>query len=172
VAGVQDCPAITWQLGGRKIPSQVVVCPVVSPRHRQSQWRCSVLEGGTELRNNVDEPIGEDARLDFNMNTKIFLQDCKTAEFMRCDSGWTVDCDEALDFLSVRRAVSFGMKELKDSFQVVQTEPNGLPGTILIAISNLSWPEGTQSALSISLASALPKSNRISGDSLRLRMAE
>jgi hypothetical protein len=98
---------------------------------------------------------------------KIFIQDCKTAKLMRCDSRWTMDGNEALDFLSVRRAVSFGMKELKDSFQVVQTESNGLSGTILIAISNLSWPEDSQSVLSISLASALPKSDRMPEDSLR-----
>ena len=94
---------------------------------------------------------------------KIFLQDCKTAKFIRCDSAWSLDCNEAMDFLSVRRAVSFGMKELKDSFQVRRAEFDGLPGPVLIAISNLSWPEGSQSALTISLAHALPKLLRAPG---------
>jgi len=88
---------------------------------------------------------------------KVFLQDCRTAEFMRCDSMWTTDFNEAMDFLSVRRAVAFGMKELKNSFQVMRVEPGRLVGAVVIAISNLSWPEGLQSALSISLVHALPK---------------
>jgi hypothetical protein len=87
---------------------------------------------------------------------KVFLQDCKTAKFVRCDSSWSSDFNEALDFLSVRRAVSFGLKELKDAFQVRRAEANGLPGPVLIVIANLSWPEGSQSALTVSLANALP----------------
>jgi hypothetical protein len=88
---------------------------------------------------------------------KIFLQDCKTAKFIRCDSNWTLDRNEALDFLTVKRAVSFGMKELKDSFQVMQIEPDDLQGTVILAISNLRWPEAAQPVLSISLANGLPK---------------
>jgi hypothetical protein len=94
---------------------------------------------------------------DIGARTKVFLQDCRTSEFMRCDSMWTTDFNEAMDFLSVRRAVAFGMKELKNSFQIMRVEPGRLAGAVVIAISNLSWPEGSQSALSISLAHALPK---------------
>ena len=88
---------------------------------------------------------------------KIFLQDCKTAQFIRCDSAWTLDINEALNFLSARRAVSFGVKELKNSFQVVRIESNEVLGTIIMAISNLRWQNGSQSALSISVTSARPK---------------
>ena len=53
---------------------------------------------------------------------KISLRNCKTGQFMRCDSVWTVDINEALNFLSFQRAVSFGMNELRDPFQVLQIE--------------------------------------------------
>jgi hypothetical protein len=88
---------------------------------------------------------------------KTYLQDCKTAEFIRCDSKWTLDMNEALDFLSVRRAVSFGMTELKNSFQVVQRESNDLPGALIIAISNLLRPECSQLALKVPVKNAMPK---------------
>ena len=88
---------------------------------------------------------------------KTYLQDCKTAEFIRCDSKWTLDMNEALDFLSVRRAVSFGMTELKNSFQVVQRESNGLPGALIIAISNLLRPECSQLALKVPVKNAMPE---------------
>jgi hypothetical protein len=71
---------------------------------------------------------------------KIFLQDGKTAKFMRCDSMWTVDINEALDFLSVQRAVFFGMKELKDSFQVVQMELSGFSSPVTVMITQPQWP--------------------------------
>jgi len=89
---------------------------------------------------------------------KIFLQNCKTAEFIRCDSEWTLDVNEALDFLSVRRAVSFGMMQLKTAFQVVRCEPNRLPCAVIFAMSNLLWPEGSQLALKISVKRATPGS--------------
>jgi len=88
---------------------------------------------------------------------KTYLQDCKTAEFMRCDSKWTLDMNEALDFLSVRRAVSFGMTEMKSSFQVVQRESNDLPGALIIAISNLLRPECSRPALKFSVKNAMPE---------------
>ena len=69
---------------------------------------------------------------------KISLQNSETGKFMRCDSMWTVEINEALNFLSVQRAVSFGMNELKDSFQVLQIGKNDLSGTVIITISNLS----------------------------------
>jgi hypothetical protein len=72
---------------------------------------------------------------------KIFLQDSNTAQFMRCDSTWAMDIQEALDFLSVQRAVFFGMKELKEPFQVVQAEPDGLQSPITITIPQLQWPK-------------------------------
>jgi CheY-like chemotaxis protein len=53
---------------------------------------------------------------------KISLQNCNTGQFMRCDSVWTADINEALNFHSFRRAVSFGMNELRDPFQVLQIE--------------------------------------------------
>ena len=76
---------------------------------------------------------------------------------MRCDSQWTLDVNEALDFLSVQRAVSFGMTELKNPFQVVQRESNDLPGAIIITISNLLWPEGSPLALKISVKNAMTR---------------
>jgi hypothetical protein len=88
---------------------------------------------------------------------EIILQDLQTAKFIRCDSSWTSDRNEALDFFTVKRAVSFGMKELKDSFQVIRIEPGDLKGTVILAISNLQWPEAAQPVLSISLANGLPK---------------
>jgi len=51
---------------------------------------------------------------------KFYIQDCQTAQFMRCDSSWSADFDEALDFLSERRAYFFGIKELKNSFQILK----------------------------------------------------
>jgi hypothetical protein len=57
---------------------------------------------------------------------KFYIQDCQTAEFMRCDSTWSADIDEALDFLSERRAFFFGMKELKNSFQILEIATEAL----------------------------------------------
>jgi hypothetical protein len=51
---------------------------------------------------------------------KFLIQDCQTAEFMRCDSSWGVDINEAFDFLSERRAFLFGMKDLKNSFKIIK----------------------------------------------------
>ena len=68
---------------------------------------------------------------------KISVQNSKTGNFMRCDSVWTVDINEALNFLSARRAISFGLNELKEPFQVLQIGKNDLLGTVIIAISNL-----------------------------------
>jgi hypothetical protein len=72
---------------------------------------------------------------------KIILQNSKTAKFMRCDSMWTVDTDEALNFLSVQRAIFFGMKELIDSFQVLQIESNGLSTHVIVMIPQPQWPK-------------------------------
>jgi CheY-like chemotaxis protein len=68
---------------------------------------------------------------------KISLQNSKTGKFMRCDSTWTADINEALNFHSFQRAVSFGMNVLKDPFQVLQIEESHLLGAVIIAISNL-----------------------------------
>jgi hypothetical protein len=95
-----------------------------------------------------------------NISLKVFLQDCKTAKLMRCDSMWTEEFHEAMDFLSVRSAVAFGMKELRDSFQLMRIESNEFSGVVTIAISNLSWPEGSQLVPSISLTNPLPKLDR------------
>jgi hypothetical protein len=67
---------------------------------------------------------------------KFYIQDCQTAQFMRCDSTWGADINEALDFLSERRAFFFGMKELKNSFQILKVAleaplPSFIPQLIL-----------------------------------------
>ena len=67
---------------------------------------------------------------------KISLQNSKTGKFMRCDSVWTADINEALNFLSVRRAISFGMNKLKEPFRVLQIGKNDLLGTVIAAITN------------------------------------
>ena len=51
---------------------------------------------------------------------KFLLQNCRTAEFMRCDSTWSADINEALDFLSERRAFFYGLKELGDSYTIIK----------------------------------------------------
>jgi CheY-like chemotaxis protein len=93
---------------------------------------------------------------------KISLQNSKTGKFMRCDSVWTANINEALNFHSVRRAISFGMKELKEPFRVLQIRKNDLLGTVIIAISDLPrLPqfsfEGQSTASAVSL-------NRLRGD--------
>jgi CheY-like chemotaxis protein len=93
---------------------------------------------------------------------KISLQDSKTGKFMRCDYAWTVNINEALNFLSVRRAIRFGRNELKEPFRVLQIGKNDLLGTAIIAISDLprSPPfrsNGQYPASAISL-------NRLCGD--------
>jgi hypothetical protein len=72
---------------------------------------------------------------------KIFLQDCKTAKFMRCDSMWTTDINEALSFYSVQGAIFFGMKELGDSFQILQMESVGFSAPITTIIAQPQWPK-------------------------------
>jgi hypothetical protein len=51
---------------------------------------------------------------------KFYIQDCQTVEFMRCDSTWSADINEAMDFLSERRAFIFGMKQLNNSFHILK----------------------------------------------------
>jgi CheY-like chemotaxis protein len=68
---------------------------------------------------------------------EIFLRNCKTGKFMRCDSVWTADINEALNFRSVRRAVYFGVNELKGPFQVLQIEKGDRSGAVISAITNL-----------------------------------
>jgi hypothetical protein len=89
-------------------------------------------------------------------SVKIFIKDYKTAEFMRCDSTWSLDFNEALDFLSVQRAIFWGMKELKTSFEVVKMRTNRLLGSVKIVIPPLLW--STASAQSTQLEG----SNRVS----------
>jgi two-component system chemotaxis response regulator CheY len=71
---------------------------------------------------------------------EIVLRNCKTGKFIRCDSVWTVDINEALNFRSIQRAVSFGMNELKDPFQVLQIEKNDHSGVVISAVTNLHVP--------------------------------
>jgi DNA-binding response OmpR family regulator len=68
---------------------------------------------------------------------EIFLRHCETGKFMRCDSVWTADIKEALNFRSVRRAVSFGMNQLKGPFQVLQIVKGDRLGAVITAIANL-----------------------------------
>ena len=69
---------------------------------------------------------------------RFLLQDSKTGKFIRCDSLWTLDTSEALDFGSVQRAVFFGLKELKDSFQVLKVDATGL-STFITSIPHVQW---------------------------------
>ncbi len=73
-----------------------------------------------------------------NSDMQFFLQDGKTAKFIRCDSLWTLDIAEALDFGSVQRAIFFGLKELKNSFQVLQVDSTGL-SVFITAIPHVQW---------------------------------
>lgn len=68
---------------------------------------------------------------------KIYLQDCKTLTFIRCDSSWGPGIDEALDFISVRRATAYGLTELKDAFQLLQIETDGFQSWATAAIPPL-----------------------------------
>jgi hypothetical protein len=63
---------------------------------------------------------------------KIYLQDSKTLKFIRCDSSWSSDFAEALDFLSIRRAITYGLTQLKEVFQLVQVDLDGLHSHIAI----------------------------------------
>ena len=68
---------------------------------------------------------------------KIYLQDCKTLKFIRCDSSWGSDINEAVDFISVRRATLYGLSELKEVFQLLQVEADGLQSRISPVIGQL-----------------------------------
>jgi hypothetical protein len=68
---------------------------------------------------------------------KIYLQDCKTLKFLRCDSSWGSDLSEALDFISVRRASLYGQIELKEDFQLLQVEADGFQSRVSAIISRL-----------------------------------
>jgi hypothetical protein len=72
-------------------------------------------------------------------SVKFFIMNCKTAEFVRCDSLWTREFNEALDFLSVQGAICWGVKELKASFQIVKIQMNRVLGSIKIVIPPLLW---------------------------------
>jgi hypothetical protein len=72
---------------------------------------------------------------------RFFIQNGATAEFVRCDSSWTLNFNEALDFLSLERAVRWGRKELHTSFQVIRMRENQLRDSINIAVQPVLWPE-------------------------------
>jgi CheY-like chemotaxis protein len=94
--------------------------------------------------------------------TIISLQDSKTGKFMRCDFVWTANIKEALDFLSVKRAVHFGMSELKEPFCVLQIGENDPLGTVIITIPNLpNSPEFCSKGQPAASAGSL---NCLSGD--------
>ena len=68
---------------------------------------------------------------------KISLQDSKTGKFIRCDCVWTVNIGEALNFFSVRRAISFGVNELKEPFRVLQIGKKNLLVTVIIDVPDM-----------------------------------
>ncbi len=68
---------------------------------------------------------------------KISLQDSQTGKFMRCDFVWTGNIDEALNFQSVQRAISFGMNELQEPFRVLQIGKKDPLGTVIFAVSDV-----------------------------------
>ncbi len=82
-------------------------------------------------------PLPDWQELPLAAGMKISLQDFKTRKFMRCDFTWTMNIKEALNFVSVRRAIRFGMNELKEPFRVLQVRKNDLLGTVIITISDL-----------------------------------
>jgi hypothetical protein len=69
---------------------------------------------------------------------KFFLQDCLTSKFMRCDSTWSANINEALDFFSERRAFLFGMKELDDPFRILKIAAETL---LPVPIPQLVFPK-------------------------------
>ena len=108
----------------------------------------------------VNTGEGEGGQVDvLHQRIKFILQDCLTGKFMRCDSMWSNDIDEALDFLSAARAVFYGMKELKAEFYLLQI---GLPGLMSKATVNpglLKWtkaPRAAHVAEEVKVARKLP----------------
>ncbi len=83
----------------------------------------------------VPPPDWQDQPLAAGM--KICLQDSKTGNYMRCDSVWTVNIGEALNFFSVRRAVSFGVNELEEPFRVLQIGKKDLLVTVIIDVPDM-----------------------------------
>ena len=68
---------------------------------------------------------------------KIYLQDCKTLKFIRCDSSWSSEISGALDFMTVRRATLFGLSELKEEFQLLKVEADGIQSRVPTTIGKL-----------------------------------
>jgi hypothetical protein len=104
---------------------------------RFSEGHVNAVEGETDPSSELHQQI------------KFILQDCETGKFMRCDSIWSDDMDEALDFLSARRAVFFGMKELTAEFQILQIGCSGLRSTATLKRGFLKWKHATQTARDI-----------------------
>jgi hypothetical protein len=77
---------------------------------------------------------------------KFILQDCQSGKFMRCDSLWSDDINDALDFLSAPRAVFYGMKELKAEFYLIQIGHTGLMSTATINPGLLKWTKAPRAA--------------------------
>jgi hypothetical protein len=101
---------------------------------RCSQGHANIAEGETNPSSELHQQI------------KFILQDCQTGKFMRCDSMWSDDINEALDFLSARRAVFFGMKELTAEFHILQIGCSGLRSTATIKLGLLKWTEASPAA--------------------------
>lgn len=94
---------------------------------------------------------------------KIYLQDCQTLKFIRCDSSWGSDISEALDFLSVRRATLYGLQELKDLFQLLQVDSEGLQSRVptlvgqLPAVKSVANPRPARAARAVCVAREILK---------------
>jgi len=53
---------------------------------------------------------------------KVFIQQTKSGYFLRVDSFWTKEISDAFDFRSTKKAISFGLNMVKESFCVVEME--------------------------------------------------
>jgi hypothetical protein len=102
------------------------------------------LQSLTPQRVSVTEEGPGNGRFDWDesaeaQSIKFVIMNCTTAEFIRCDSQWTLEFKEALDFLSVQSAICWGVKELKTSFEVVKIQMNRVLASIKIVIPPLLW---------------------------------
>lgn len=105
---------------------------LVPPQSNCRERNPVTVEGADNGRFNREESLED-------QSVKYFIMNSKTAEFVRCDSLWTVEFKEALDFLSVQGAICWGVKELKASFQIVKVQMNRVLGSIKIVIPPLLW---------------------------------
>jgi hypothetical protein len=118
-----------------------------------------VIDPGTmsgsrpDFSHRIPAPVGESGHDRFNGSGNLsdqalryFIRSCTTSEFIRCDSLWTLNFSEALDFLSLERAVYWGRKELKTPFEVIKAGQNQFLDSIEIAVLPLLWPKASDLA--------------------------